>query len=389
MILESRGLEQRGLELRGGVRAAPVLGDTPAEREALRFAPDPRARDADPGYIVATARRDERDGIDSALVTQSSSWPDPLTVAAWALQPTTRLRVVAAHRIGTVAPTVAARTLATLHRLSGGRAGVHLILGSSDDDVHRDGDTLDKEQRYRRVGEFLEIFTRTLTATEPFDFQGEFYDVRDAWSGVRLEGGPGPEISFAGSSDRGIALAARYADVYGLALHPPGPTLAMIDRVRAAARAEGRADGRADGRTDGHDGGRRLRIWRNATFVLAETEDEARAKARRIAESVVALHAKAGITAEDVEWIRRYPRANDTGAADSTTGDSTTAGTGIPGRTPGRRWRGTRGACLSCRSWARPRARPPRCSPFIAPALTSSSSPPPWRPRPTGGCAAS
>lgn len=78
------------LDLRGGVRAAPVLGDTPRERQALRFAPDPRARDADPGHVARSARENEEDGLDSALVTQSSSWPDPWIVATWALAATSR-----------------------------------------------------------------------------------------------------------------------------------------------------------------------------------------------------------------------------------------------------------------------------------------------------------
>jgi alkanesulfonate monooxygenase SsuD/methylene tetrahydromethanopterin reductase-like flavin-dependent oxidoreductase (luciferase family) len=277
------------LELRGGVRAAPVLGRDAVEREALRFVPDPRDRDADPEHVTQEATRNEDDGLDSALVTQSSSWPDPWIVAGWALARTTRLRVVAAHRIGTTAPTVAARTLQSLDQLSGGRAGAHLILGSSDDDVLRDGDALRKAERYERAAEFLGVFDRTLTARAPFDFAGRYVSVRDAWSGV----GRGaaavstarPEISFAGSSDAGIELAGRYADVYGIAVQDPERTRAQIARVRTAAARHGRT----------------IRIWANARFVLADDDERAHARADAIVARAGDLHGRVA----DLDWIRR------------------------------------------------------------------------------------
>ncbi|WP_320670622.1 LLM class flavin-dependent oxidoreductase [Patulibacter defluvii] len=272
-------------ELRGGVRAAAIPGDDPAAREVLRFASDPRERDADPDHVVAVARADEQDGIDSALVVASSSWPDPWLVAAWALAATSRLRVVLAHRIGLTAPTAAARALLTLDRLSRGRAGVHLILGSSDADVLRDGDPLDKAERYERAAEFLELFARTLDAERPFDHEGRHYRVRDALSGVRPLPGRRPELSFAGSSPAGIALAAQYADVYGVAAQDPAATRALIDQAQAAAA--------------GH--GRRLRIWANARLLLAEDDAAAERRAAAIVARAGALAGRAG----DPAWIAR------------------------------------------------------------------------------------
>ncbi|MEV7289179.1 LLM class flavin-dependent oxidoreductase [Streptomyces sp. NPDC093252] len=253
------------LELRGGVRAAPLPGATPAERRALRFAPDPRERDADPAYVTRTARENEEDGLDSALVVQSSSWPDPWLVAGWALAATSRLRIAVAHRVGTTAPTVSARALATLDRLSGGRAAAHVIVGSSDADVARDGDTLGKADRYRRAGEYLEIFGRTLRTREDFDHDGEFYTLRGARSGLL----PRPRaelLSFGGSSPEGVELAARHADVYAVSPAPLSVTRHRIARAHSAAGAHGR----------------RLRIWRHVTVVTAGTDEEAERRARQV-----------------------------------------------------------------------------------------------------------
>lgn len=276
-------------ELRGGVRAAAIPGADPREREVLRFASDPRRRDADPDHVVAVARADQADGIDSALVVASSSWPDPWLVAAWALAATERLRIVLAHRIGTTAPTAAARALLTLDRLSRGRAGVHLILGSSDADVLRDGDPLAKAERYERAAEFLEVFTRTIDAEQPFDHDGAHYRIRDALSGVRPLPDQRPELSFAGSSPEGIALAARYADVYGVAAQDLAGTRALIDQAQAAAARHGR----------------RLRIWANARLLLADDD----AAARERAETIVARAGTLTALADDPAWIARVAPA--------------------------------------------------------------------------------
>ncbi|PBC76868.1 alkanesulfonate monooxygenase [Streptomyces sp. TLI_235] len=265
------------LEIRGGVRSAPVTGRTPQERQALRHAPDPRDRTADPSHVARTARELEEDGLDSALVVQSSSWPDPWLVAGWALAATDRLRVAVAHRVGTTAPTAAARALATLDRLSGGRAAAHVILGSSDLDVARDGDLLGKADRYRRAGEYLEVFRRYLAADRDIDFDGEFYRVHGARPGLRPDPG-GELLSFGGSSPEGLALAARYADVYAVGPLPLPDTRRRIAEVRAAAAEHGRT----------------LRIWRHVTVVLDDTDETARERVRRLRRDALRLTAGPG-----------------------------------------------------------------------------------------------
>ncbi|MGW3957763.1 LLM class flavin-dependent oxidoreductase [Streptomyces sp. NPDC004752] len=287
------------LDIRGGVRAAPLPGATPEERQALRFVPAPRDRDADPEFVARSARENEEDGLDSALVVQSSSWPDPWLVASWALAATSRLRVAVAHRVGTTAPTVAARSLATLDRLSGGRAAAHAIVGSSDADVARDGDTLGKADRYRRAGEYLDVFRRTLTERQDFDHDGEFYTVRGARAGLL----PRPRaelLSFGGSSPQGVALAGRYADVYAVSPLPLSATRRQIARAHSAAAEHGRT----------------LRIWRHVTVITAPTDGEAEERARRIREDALRLTSGPGAARwlDAVQLDRDRERGRVTGA---------------------------------------------------------------------------
>jgi alkanesulfonate monooxygenase len=78
------------------------------------------------------ARAHEDAGFDRVLIGYSSSRPDGTQVAAYAAAHTERLSFLVAHRPGFVAPTLAARTFATLDQFTGGRIAVHILTGGSD-----------------------------------------------------------------------------------------------------------------------------------------------------------------------------------------------------------------------------------------------------------------
>jgi alkanesulfonate monooxygenase len=265
------------IELRSWINPqsyANSYSTAPIAREAAYFTPVPEPVTADPDYISAEAREYEAAGYDASIIPQSATWPDVTVTAAWALAHTERLRVVLAHRPGTQAPTAAARAVATLDRVSGGRAGVHLILGSrGGSDLPRDGDHADREARYRRAAEYLEIFTGVLTRDEPFDFDGEFYQVRGAFSGVKPVQSPRPVISVPAESPEAVELAVRFGDV--LAFHG-------ISRAKAAEKiAQGRAAAAAAGRSPG--------FWINLNMLVGETDEDARQHLRDLEQSVVRL----------------------------------------------------------------------------------------------------
>ncbi|MDH2416289.1 LLM class flavin-dependent oxidoreductase [Nocardioides sp. CER19] len=278
------------LELRSWINPQPYTNSYSTAgiaREASYFSTAPEPVDVDADHVVAESREYEAAGYDASIIPASATWPDVAAVAGWALAATERLTVVQAHRPGIQAPSAAARALATLDRLSGGRTGIHLILGHSD--LARDGDHLGREERYARAAEYLEVYTRTLTSVEPFDFEGEYYRVEGAFSGVRPLGTPRPVISTPGGSAEGIELGARYADV--LATHA-GSLAEVAEWI----------DG-ASARAAGHD--RRLRYWVNANFLVGETDEAAWAHARDLEQAVDVLQAhRARTPGEPVESIR-------------------------------------------------------------------------------------
>src|SRR4051794_3893475 len=176
----------------------------------------PRGPIFDPDYIRDFAQAHEQGGFDRILIGYYSNAPDGFLVAAHAAASTERLGLLLAHRPGFVAPTVAARKLATLDQLSRGRLALHVISGGSDIDQRRDGDYLDHDARYRRTDEYLDILKRVWTEDGPFSHEGEIYRFENASSDIRPYQQPQMPIFFGGSSDAAIGVGAKHADVYML-----------------------------------------------------------------------------------------------------------------------------------------------------------------------------
>ena len=195
----------------------------------------------DKPYIAAFARAHEEAGFDRILVGYWSDQPDGFLVAAAAGLATSRIGLLLAHRPGFVAPTLAARKLATLEHILDGRLAVHIISGGSDADQRKDGDYLDHDQRYARSDEFIELLKRTWTSTEPFDFHGAYYRVEHAFSAIRPQQKPHIPVYFGGSSEAALKVAGKQADVFmlwGEPWHrPPKPSpLCANRRARMVAK---------------------------------------------------------------------------------------------------------------------------------------------------------
>ena len=237
----------------------------------------------DRGYIRDFAQAAEAGGFDRVLVGYFSDGPDGFLVAASAAAHTERLGFLLAHRPGFVAPTLAARKLATLDQITGGRAAIHVISGGDDVDQFRDGDTLPKDERYARTDEYVHILKRIWTEPGPVDHEGRYYRFKGASTAIRCVQQPRIPIYFGGASDAAIAVAGKHADVYALWGETHAQVREMIARVRAAAAQHGRE----------------VRFSLSFRPILAATEDAAWARAERIKQTIAELRAKAGLAARE------------------------------------------------------------------------------------------
>jgi alkanesulfonate monooxygenase len=222
----------------------------------------------DPRYIGRVARAHDAGGFDRVLVGYSASGPDGWSIAERILDRTERLKVLIAHRPGFVQPTLAARKAATIDQLTGGgRVAIHIITGGNEADQNRDGDFLDHDTRYRRSAEFISVFRQTLTSADPFDFDGEFYRFRGAFSAVKPLTDAGIPVFFGGSSPAAIEVGARLADVYAVWGEPLDATRAFFTQVLDVAAGAGR----------------RPSFSVSLRPILADTEEAAWARAEQIA----------------------------------------------------------------------------------------------------------
>jgi len=194
----------------------------------------------DAGVVAETARIHERAGFDRVLIGYFSDAPDGFLVGAHAAAVTERLGFLLAHRPGFVAPPVAARKLATLDQLSGGRLAVHMIAGGSDADQAKDGDWTDPATRYRRSAEYISLLRHTWTESAPFDHAGEFYRTQGTYSEIRCRQQPHIPIYGGGGSDAAIRALAPHVDVFMLWGEPLRETALFMDRVRKEAALSSR-----------------------------------------------------------------------------------------------------------------------------------------------------
>jgi alkanesulfonate monooxygenase len=239
----------------------------------------------DKDYTRRFVRAHEDAGFDRVLIGYSSTQPDGTQVAAYAAAHSERLGFLVAHRPGFIAPTLAARTFATLDEFSGGRIAVHIITGGSDAEQRRDGDFLSKDERYARTDEYLDIVKLAWTSTEPFSYDGTYYRVADYRSGFSSPQDPRIRLYFGGSSEAAFRVGGKQADVFALWGEPLAETKEQIDAVNEEAKNAGRAD--APG------------ISVSFRPILGPTEELAWERAHRILadtkENIAALRARWGV----------------------------------------------------------------------------------------------
>jgi alkanesulfonate monooxygenase len=245
----------------------------------------------DPKYVTKYARVLEDGGFDYTLVPYFSGGQDPFTLATAITSVTERLKPIIALRPNTVYPTVAAKALATLDQLSGGRAVVHFIAGGNDIEQAREGDRLSKSERYARQEEYIQILKRVWTERTPFDHAGTYYSFENFVSLVEPVNGTIP-ISVGGSSDDAYRIGGALGDIFGLWGEPLADTQQQIDKVAEAARAAGRTD--------------TPRTWVTFRPIVAATEELAWEKAHRTLE-VLQDSSKASAL-----WSRKiFPASSD------------------------------------------------------------------------------
>src|ERR1700721_2891443 len=194
-----------------------------------------------PVHIETVAKAHENAGFDRVLFAFHSTTPDALQVAQHVLQTTKSLKVMIAQRPGFTAPTLLARQLAVPGQFYDGRVSLHVITGGNATELRQDGNTLDdKDERYARTNEFLDVMRLEWTTEKPFDYSGKYYKVEKGFSQVKPVQKGGIYTFVGGGSDAAIEVAGKKPDTFALAGEAYAQVRDVSARVRAAAARLGR-----------------------------------------------------------------------------------------------------------------------------------------------------
>lgn len=246
-------------------------------------------REATLDYLIQVAQSAEKSGFEFVLIPTGGACLDAWVVGSAIMSHTKTLRPLVAVRPGLVAPVLAARMGAALDVLSGGRAMINVVTGSSVQDLEELGDPLAHahDERYERAREYVEVMqqawteTDVLSASEFADttrpvsgkeqklYQGKYYQFNRPVSSPLPVQKPHPPFYLGGSSPVAKRLAVECADTYLMWGEPHDwirEQIVEIENVRAEYREETGID-------------RPLRYGLRAQVLVRDTEEEAWAAA--------------------------------------------------------------------------------------------------------------
>jgi F420-dependent oxidoreductase-like protein len=136
-------------------------------------------------------------------------------------------------------PSTLAREVVTADHVSGGRVELGLGAGWHEGEHRAFGFPFDTtKDRFDRLAEQMEIVHRSWT-DGPFDFEGRFYQLRDADPQPKPTSKPNL-IAGGSAKPRGVALAARWADEYNTVSATLDECRERRERIAAACAEQGR-----------------------------------------------------------------------------------------------------------------------------------------------------
>lgn len=203
---------------------------------------------------LAAARLAEAGGLEFVLPiarwrgfggeTHAREWSfETFTWAAALAAATERIGLFMTVHVPLVHPLYAAKALATVDHVSGGRAGLNIVCGWNPDEFGMFGVTLEGDA-YARAAEWIEIIERAYAgAGEPFDYDGAFYHLKSVVSRPASLQKPRPVTMNAAFGPPGRDFAARHCDYLFSTFTDIADGRRHVEDIRARGAAAGREVG--------------------------------------------------------------------------------------------------------------------------------------------------
>lgn len=230
-------------------------------------------------FALDVVRKAEGCGFTITLVAERFLGPD---LESWMLSSalaanTTRIKIMPAVHPGIICPQLAAKMGATLDRISGGRFAVNVVGGwhREEFEMFGNGGWLNDEQgRYGRIDEFIRVL-RGMWAEDDFSFDGHFFKLKGGELPFKPQQLPCPPIYAAGRTEAGKDSIAQHCDTWFIS--------AGADHRQHESNVDAIASEVQDMRERSSAYGRKVRCAVNAHVVLANTDEEAMARADELA----------------------------------------------------------------------------------------------------------
>jgi alkanesulfonate monooxygenase len=256
-------------------------------------------RVSDFNYMQQLAGAIDHNGYAGALIATLPGGTDPWTMATGLAMTTKRMKFIVAQYAGVIAPLWMAQMAASVDQISNGRLIINIINGAGNT-APQLGIFSDHDTRYELADEYWGVFRRLMQG-ETVDFQGEHVSLKGGRLLLQPVQKPYPELMMGGSSEAGLALAAKHADTW-LSLAVPPPVYAeKVSQVRALATAQGR----------------KLRFGVRAYVIVRETKEEAWAAAQwqyeRMDRDAIRrrINQMTGVDAEGAKLISSFVNVGD------------------------------------------------------------------------------
>lgn len=145
---------------------------------------------------------------------ESATTYETLTWAAGIGAVTRHACIMSTAHVMHLHPAYAAKAMATIDHVTGGRFALNIVCGWVPADMHLFGHPdIGNEERYAYASEWTEILKRLWQADEPVTFRGERLSVTGAWSDPKPLQRPHPPLMNAGGSEQGQRFVGEHCDV--------------------------------------------------------------------------------------------------------------------------------------------------------------------------------
>jgi len=175
--------------------------------------------------------------------------------------------VMSTVQVMTMHPLLAAKAMATIDHISGGRFALNLVVGNAMENAMFGAPDIPHEEYYAYAEEWIALVKRLWTDPGRFDHAGRYLGLKGAMSQPKPLQQPHPALMNAARSPEGQRFVARHCDIAFVRGSDRAALPAQIEAYRRQARELG---------------GRDIQLWCNCFVVQRESRAAAQAYLDRV-----------------------------------------------------------------------------------------------------------